>query len=179
MNKQQKLSPEKYIITKAKSLPFHECFINEDWETDGMASIAISKKMPLGKLILGMYMVDVFCMGLKSTLYKFALYSLEYADILVEMNQRQPIIECNLTHAHNIIYGAIDYAEELGFNPHKDFSITEYLLDADLITEGINEIEFGKDGKPYYFAGPYDDSDRILGILEKNVGKGNFDFITF
>ncbi len=177
MNKQQNLSPEKYIITKGNDLPFNECFINNDWKESGMASIAISKKMPSGKLIIGMYMVDVFCLGLKNTLFKFALDNNGYTDFINEINQRYSLIKCDLTEAHNIIYGAIDFAEELGFKPNKDFKITEFLLNSDLITDGINEIEFGKDGKPVYFAGPYDDTKSIIGILEKSVGKGNFDFV--
>lgn len=82
---------------------------------------------------------------------------------------------CEIVKAHNIIYGGIDYAEELGFQPHKLFRITEYLLNPDLIDDGIDEIEFGKDGKPFFIAGPDDNVDRIINTLKKNVGEGNFD----
>ena len=176
MSKQSQLSPEKYIITKGALLPFHECYINEEWQEGGMATIIISKKMPSGKLIVGMYMVDTYCLGLKNTLYKFGYETIDYSDFLNEVNQRQKMIKCNLGFAHNLIYGAIDYAVELGFNPHKDFKITEHLLDPDLIDDEINNTEFGMNGKPLFVAGPYDDINRIIGILERNVGKGNYDY---
>ena len=176
MNKLQKLSPEKYIITKGSQLPFHECFINENWLEEGMASITISKKMPSDKLIIGAYVVDIFCLGLKNTLFKFALDTNEYASFLEQISKQQELVKCDLAEAHNIIYGAIDYAESIGFKPQKDFRITEFLLDSDLINDGIDEIEFGKNGKPFYFAGPYDNTKQIIGILEKNVGKDNFEF---
>lgn len=36
---------------------------------------------------------------------------------------------------------------------------------------------FGKDGKPSYISGPYDNEDRILRTLNKTCGEGNFTFI--
>ncbi len=177
MNNQIKLSPEKYLITKANNLPFHECYINSDWNEGGLASIVISKKMPSGKIIVGMYMIDIFCLGLKNTLFKFALTELEYQDFLNEINQRYNLVICSLNTAHNIIYGGIDYAEELGFKPHEKFKFTEFLLNTDLIDNGIDNLEFGKNGKPFYCSGPFDDTKKILGILMQNIGEGNFDFL--
>ena len=172
----QSLSPKKYIINKSAKLPYHECLINEEWEESGMASIFISKKMPSGKYIIGLYMVDIFCLGLKNTYYQFGLDYFQYKELLEKMYPDNNNILCDITKAHNIIFGAIDFAEELGFKPEKDFRITEYLLDTSLIDEGIDDIEFGRDGKPYYVAGPYDDTRRIINILRTHIGEGNFDF---
>ena len=178
MTKQQKLSPQKYIITKGKDLPFHECLINGNWEEEGMASVFISKKMPGGNFIVGLYMVDVYCLGLKNTLYQFNLKEIEYKDFLKKFTVHNVNPEsCDLTFAHNLIYGAIDYAEELGFKPHKEFRITEYLLDTDLIDEGIDEIEFGKDGMPLYISGPDDNVNQIISTLDRTAGRGNYHFI--
>jgi hypothetical protein len=176
MDKKQKISPEKYISTKVHELPVHECLINEEWQTGGMATVMISKKMPSGKIVLAMYMVDTFCLGLKQTLYKFALSETEYSDLKEELENRHAMLECPAVFMHNLIYGAIDYAESLGFKPHKDFKVTEYFLDPELIDDGIDEIEFGRNGKPYYFAGPYDDVKGILRTLTLNVGEGKFEF---
>lgn len=88
------------------------------------------------------------------------------------------MVKCDLNYAHNLLYGAIDYAEELGFTPNKDFKVTEHLLDTDMIDDGIDEPEFGRNGKPLFVPGPYDDIKRITGILERNFGSGNYDFIS-
>lgn len=175
---QQKISPEKYIITKGRGLLFRDCLISEGWQEQGMASIAICKKMPSGKYIIGLYMVDTYCLGLKNTNFRFNLTREEYDDFMEEMSSHtDAMIDCDITEAHNIIYGAIDYAEELGFSPQKDFRITEHLLDPELIDDGIDEIEFGKDGKPFYVSGPDDNVKQILAKLEKNPGPGNYDFM--
>ncbi len=173
----QKLSPKKYIISKCQELPFHECFINESWQKQGIASLVISRKMPSGKLITGTYMVDTFCMGLKDTSFGFALDKHDYDKFINEMTDRiGKLIPIKLSMAHNIIYGAIDYADEIGFNPHEDFQLTRFILDDNLIDDGIDNIEFGKDGKPYFIAGPYDDFHRIIGNFKKKPGREQFRF---
>ena len=36
--------------------------------------------------------------------------------------------------------------------------------------------EFGKNGKPYYFSGPYDNPEKIIAKLRESVGEGNFKY---
>ena len=173
-----KLSPKKYIITKGKKLPFYECYINSNWKNHGLATIAISKKMPSGKFIIAVYMVDIFCLGLKNTFYNFNFDSIKYNEFVERLKENpEGQQSCDISLAHDIIYGAVDYADEIGFKPHKDFTVTKHLLDPELITDGINEIEFGKDGKPFFISGPNDNVPLIIGILERNVGKGNYNYM--
>jgi len=173
------LSPQKYIATKARMLPFHECYVNEDWQESGMANIYISKKMPGGNFIIGLFLVDIYCLGLKNTFYQFNLSSVESKDLLKKFIEHydSKLPPCDIALAHNIIYGGIDYAEEIGFKPHKDFGLTEFLLNPDLIDDGIDEIEFGKDDKPFFINGPDDNVARVLGVLNRTVGEGNYLFM--
>ncbi|WP_237720512.1 hypothetical protein [Rhodococcus opacus] len=39
---------------------------------------------------------------------------------------------------------------------------------------GTGQIEFGKDGQPFYLNGPYDNSAAVIRTLERSVGAGNF-----
>ncbi len=172
------LSPQKYLQTKARNLPFYECYISKDWQEKGLATIFISKKMPSGNYLFGVYLVDVFCLGLKNTLYNFNLSEVEYRERFEKITQAAEVFETSdLETAHNLIYGAIDYAEELGFYPCADFKITQYILDEDLITDGIDEIEFGKDGKPFFINGPSDNIQKVIATLNRAVGEGNYDFL--
>ncbi len=176
--KNQQLSPKKYIKAKARKLPFGECLINNEWQEYGMAIVLITKTMPSGKNIIGLYMVDVFCLGLKNTLYKFGLNEFETQEFKMDLSSKYEMVPVSVNEAHNIIYGGIDFAEELGFKPHNDFDITEFMLDPDYIDAGIDEIEFGKEGKPLFVAGPNDNINRILNTLELNLGEGNYDFLS-
>lgn len=174
----QKMSPAKYIIQKVRDLDYYECLINEEWEQSGLATVTVCKQMPSGKFIIGLYLIDVFCLGLKNTLYKFNSDKYDYKEFIkTAYSNSGNAIECDTVFVHNLIYGAIDYAEDLGFFPHKEFKITEYLLDPNLITDEINEIEFGKDGKPFFIEGPNDNSAQIINKLIKTVGEGNFNWM--
>lgn len=174
---QKPMSPKKYILSKAKELPFHESFISEDWKEKGLASIFVSKIMPSGNFIIGVYLVDVFCLGLKNTLYQFNLTKTDYNEFYEKLDINENLIPCSLELAHNIIYGAIDYADELGFSPNGDFNITENILDDNFISDGIDEIEFGKDGKPFYIAGPDDNIKKIIATLNRSVGETNYLYV--
>lgn len=169
---------EKYFRTKARELPLHECLINEDWKEKGLATILISKKQPSGNYLIAVYLVDIFCLGVKNAIFHFNMSEHEYEETKDKMFAQQPEIPCDIVFAHNLIYGAIDYAEELGFSPQKDFKIAEYALDPDLIDDGIDEIEFGKNGKPFYIAGPDDNVNRIIRTLERTVGEDNFNYLS-
>ncbi len=173
---QNKQSPKKYIQTRASKLPLHECLINSGWEEKGLATILISKKQTGGNFIIGMYLIDTFCLGLKNTMFNFNLNDDDYNELKEKMAGSETFIPCDIVKAHNIIYGAMDYAEELGFLPHKDFKITKYLLNPELIDDGIDEIEFGLNNKPFFIAGPDDNINRIMATLNRNVGDGNFEF---
>ncbi|MGH2643198.1 MAG: hypothetical protein ACRDE2_04565, partial [Chitinophagaceae bacterium] len=90
------------------------------------------------------------------------------------------LIPCDYPLVHNIIYGAIEFAEDFGFFPHKDFKTTQYILEEDDDRVELIDIEFGKEGKPFYFVGPNEDpvkQSKILATLERTAGPGNFDFV--
>ncbi|RLD65161.1 MAG: hypothetical protein DRI95_09320 [Bacteroidetes bacterium] len=178
VTKSTRLSPEKYIVQKGRDLEFHECLINDNWRKSGLAIVTVCKKMPSGNLVAGLYLLDIYCLGLKNTLYNFNMSSLEYKDFIERSYSREEGMDsCETTFAHNIIYGTIDYAEDLGFSPNKDFKITEYLLVPNLISDEIDEIEFGKDGKPLFIQGPHDNAVKIINKLNETVGEGNYHYI--
>ena len=44
-------------------------------------------------------------------------------------------------------------------------------------SENLLPIELGRQGKPFYVSGPYDNSDKIVASLRETVGEGNFDYL--
>ncbi|MDO5664401.1 MAG: hypothetical protein Q4G63_03980 [Bacteroidia bacterium] len=50
MAKQQILSPENYIRQRARNLPLYKCFINTNWDEQGLAYIVVSRKHITGIL---------------------------------------------------------------------------------------------------------------------------------
>ncbi len=176
--KRPQMSPERYIVQKGRSLGFYECLINGDMRDVGLAVIVISKQMPSGNFIIGLYLIDFLCLGLKNTYLRFNFSKQEYEEF-VEMAYKDTneIMRCDTIYAHDFIYGAIDYAKSLGFNPNEKFRVTEYLLDPDLISDDIDKIEFGKNGKPLFIQGENDNATRIINKLNETVGKGNYHYM--
>lgn len=176
--KQKPLSPKEYLKTNHAKLTFETCKINDNWQQTGMPIVVVQKKMPSGNFIIGTYLIDIKCLGLKNTFFAFNLSDIRVEEFFKELSLQHNLIDCDLVFAHNLVYGAIDYAQELGFEPNHDFAHTELLLDPDLIDDGIDEIEFGKDGKPLYIPGPNDNVNKILAQLERVCGTGNYHYIT-
>lgn len=177
----QMLSPENYIRKKARSLPIHECWITENWEESGMASIIVSRQHTNGNITFCFYLVDLLCLGVKDSAYKFNVTDTEFRNFLERNNERMEMELIDYVLAHNIILSAVEFAEEYGFKPHKDFtSVTEFMLEEDNDDIELMEIECGRNGKPLYVQGPYESeatANKILKQLEKTVGTGNYDFI--
>ena len=152
-----------------------------NWQEEGNTQIFVARQKANGNLIVGFYLIDLWCMGLKDTFCK-ELPVFEYEDIIQKIDKEineelgANIIKIEPDLAYNIIYGAIEYAEDLGLAPHKDFSITEYILE-DVESIPFIDIEFGNDGKPFYVTGPNDNVRKVLRTLDKNVGSGNYDYI--
>lgn len=172
--KPAQLSPENYIKANARSLPIVECLINSDWESVGICHIVIARAHKNGNLTVGNYLVDIYCLGVKDADYQFNIPPEEYEELKHEFADWE---ECEYVLAHNIVYGAVAFAEDYGFKPHKDFSIAQYILEEDDERVELMEIEFGLDGKPFYARGPYDDDstiNRIKNTLMRTAGEGNF-----
>jgi hypothetical protein len=175
----QMLSPENYIRTKARTLPIYECLVNNGWSKEGIANIIISRKHTNGNVTVCLYLVDLFCLGVKDTHYIFNISMEEYQDVVSESQYTEPItISYDL--AHSIIYEALEFAEDFGFKPHKDFtSTTQFMLEEDNDDIEFFDIECGKNGKPLYLSEPNDNQQKINSVikqLEKTAGIGNFKY---
>jgi hypothetical protein len=165
-------------IRSARAFPIHDCFINPSWRTEGLAKILLSRQQPDGRITFGVYLVDLYCLGVKNTFCNagFALRRYE-EDTKPGVFGSEPYAPCPVPLAHEIIYGGIDYAASLGFGPHHDFELSEHILEPREALRQKTGVEFGHDGMPLYVTGPRDDVDQILETLRKNLGEGNFHFI--
>ncbi|MFA6917886.1 MAG: hypothetical protein WC285_03575 [Candidatus Gracilibacteria bacterium] len=75
----------------------------------------------------------------------------------------QSFVEIEYEECRGIILGAIDYAKNLGFEPHDDWEKVKEFIEADRPHE--TKHKFGKDGQPFYVEGPDDDVEEIMRIL--------------
>lgn len=172
------LSPENYIRRNARSLPVFECWVNKDWRESGIANIFVNRKHNNDNITIGMYLVDLKCLGIKDAGYKFNISSLEFLEILESSKQNMEMETISYMLAHNIIFAGLEFADDFGFKPHKDFtSVAQYILEKDSDDIELIEIDCGIDNKPAFIRGPFDDDakvTRIIAQLEKFAGPDNY-----
>jgi len=177
-NKQALLSPENYIKTKARSLPINKCYINDDWEVTGLANIIVMRRHSNQNVTYGIYLVDLLCLGVKDSFYHFNQDEDTLSGYIT--NGFYNFVTIDYALAHNIIYGALAFASEHGFDPSKGWKLCQYLLEEDDELIPMIDIEFGKNERPIYIAGPNDDDIRIKSItntLKRTAGEGNYEVI--
>jgi hypothetical protein len=171
------VSPD--IIRQARSFPLLECWITGNWETSkiGLIEVLVAREQPDGNICYGFYLIDNFCLGLKNTLARTSLPPARYQKDVESKFRGTPPVKCSPELAHQMIYGAMDYAAKYGFSPQKDFELTQYLLAPRGELAEPYKLTFGQDGKPMFVAGPYDDAKAIIKQLEQTAGPGNFNYL--
>ena len=172
---QQMLSPEQFIKQKARNLPLEVCYISKDIEEVGEGTVIVVRRHPNDKFTLATYLLDIFCLGVKDTFYRLRLDEFEYEEFFDKYTSME-VKEITYNEAHNWIYGAIAFAEEAGIAPHKDFNVTQYMLEEDTEDIPLIEYNYGKDGKHFLVAMSQLELSRYIPILKKNLGD-NFDYV--
>lgn len=168
------------ILRYARTYPVYECMISSTWQKDepGLVEILLARQQPDGDICYGVYLVDKYCLGLKNTFANANFSRSRYQEEIHEgIGVETGMKDCPLELAHQMIYASIDYARQFGFEPHKDFALSQHLLLPRGELEEPYQLTFGKDGKPFYISGPRDNAQRIVRQLEKTAGPGNYDYI--
>ncbi len=144
---------------------------------EGMCQVIVARQ-ERNRLLVGSYLVDYWCLGVKDAILPRKIGASEHQLLIESCEERfdEPFVDITLEQAQAIVYGAVDYAHSLGFEPHKDFN-TKAQVHLGLRPETLLPVEFGKDGQPFFMSGPYDDVDQVIKTLEASVGEGNFHYL--
>ncbi len=149
-------------------------------EESGMIPVVLRRRGPNGRVALAMFLVDCWCLGVKDC--SGQLTSPEEAREKLEwLEERMDLQPCSVADGKAIVDAGLQYADSLGLSPHADFKKVFPIwgdVQAGSLPDGI---EMGRDGRPTYIVGPYDDAPRqqhILKTLRCRIGEGNFDWIS-
>ena len=168
---------EKYIRENGRKLPIDRCLVADGYKKQLLTLCLITRRQPSGYLSMAFFMIDRNCLGIKNAMFSCNMTDREVEDMIQKTTAHLgKMKEVSPVYFHNLVYGALDYAESIGFAPEKDFATAEYLLNPELTDDGIDDIEFGMDGKPYFMSGPDDDVQKVLSTLNRTVGEGNYTY---
>ncbi len=168
-------------LQNAREQPLYGCWIMDGWQETGITPVVVARVQENTRIMFGVYMVDYYCLGIKNA-YTRVDYSLHHFERELPKLCAGAPMSCSVEMAHELIYGALEYAEKLGFQPHPDFyhQKADLMLDPPDSHPRENNVSFGKDGKPLYISGPYDSemkSKSVVNTLMRTCGPGNFDYI--
>ena len=167
---QPHLSPEKYIREKARTLEIGACYATNHIKECGEGQVVVTRLHKGGKTSVAIYMIDTFCLGVKGSTFKLRLGEKELGHLLMLTNMALGIHEVTYNEAHNLIYGAVAFAEEGGIKPDKSFALTKYMLEEDTDDVPLVEYEYGRNGKHCLMANSKLEADKYLPTLRKHLG---------
>ena len=174
---QPALSPYRFMREKARTLPIGKCYIAPpNWQESGMAHIIVTRVRPSGNLVMAAFLVDTFCLGVKDAGYHENMPPSDFEEYLNNYRKGMGLEEISYNEAHNIIYGAMAFAEEGGIKPAKEFDPAGYILEEDSEDIPLIEYDFGKNGKHFLVVNPDRKEMSYYHILKKNLGD-DFEFI--
>lgn len=180
--KQTAIADTTEFLEQIHTYPINLCQINDTWNSDedeGFTQIIIGRQHPDGKMSIVTFLIDKLCLGVKDVTPFIHVMPAKVRQLLSTIASNLPFlfVDCKPKMAYQYIYAAIDYAAQWGFSPHSDFEKGKYILAPRGTFDEPYHFTFGRNGKPFFVNGPFDNVDEIIQKLEKNAGKGNYDFL--
>jgi hypothetical protein len=155
------------VLANASHWPILEALVPEDTWHSGLGQIVIARRHPDGRVACGLFLVDVFCLGVKNAHWQILPES-EYETMKRKMQSAGGAFDVvTPEHLVKLVYGAVDFAQSFGFPPHHDYRHARMLL-AGIDAAACRDIfEYGHEGKPMFVQGPYDSEAKVRTILDR------------
>jgi hypothetical protein len=147
---------------------------NPDWPVNpsvpdgagGLATVLVARPDQRSRSRVCVYLVDTFFLGVKNvigpeTVSNNKLNKLRYT---MFAGYDELAVSAPLELAQHLVFGAVEFARGLGFEPHPDFATVADHLGS---WPGHCPIKFGYNGSPLYTQGPYDDVEAIASALAR------------
>ena len=166
-------------LMSAAGAPILDSLITEGFWEEGMGQAFFSRELPSGEVAFAAFLIDRYCLGVKDAFGDIRARA-DYRKMIEHVEENHTLVELSPADLRCLIEEAVEYARDLGFEPHADYRRVRSIfgdIDPDDATE---HFEFGHEGEPLFIAGPDDDLQRcyrILSILEDHCGEGGFHYM--
>ncbi len=157
----------------------HECWIPVGLWESGIGHVIVSRKSSLGDIAVSMYLVDVYCLGIKDCFIRLLSpsgYKEMLNNVIASTGHLQSV---EASYASTLVHKAKDYAMQIGFKPHPDFTKAQWML-KNIPIDDAQRFVFGKDHKPFYIQGPNEsqaDVRRIMRTLETHLEQDEYHYV--
>jgi hypothetical protein len=159
----------------------NEALWPKDLFEQGIGWVIVARFKSAGQRVeAGIFLVDVFCLGVKWAGYE----SCDRQDYLERIRghyeSKFPMVPVEPDCARKLVEQATEYSRGLGFAPHRDYKKAARVFGGLSAEQCAQHFAFGREGKPFYCRGPRETEEqarRILGQLEKRCGPGNYHYL--
>jgi hypothetical protein len=153
-------------LQRAEKWPVVQALAGAKIWQDGIGYLAIVRQESEGSLIYAVYLVDVFCLGVKNAFWDAGSPG-DFKELVRKLEQTQSMRPIAPECLVKIVRGAVEYAQSFGFRPHPDYRHAAMLLGGIDPTACPQEFTFGRDGKPFYIRGPHESLEQARAIVER------------
>jgi hypothetical protein len=89
----------------------------------GLCSVAVAREHGDTEASVCGYLVDTFCLGVKNAIPASTVSRHELADFVDDFYRAYPSppVPAPIELVHDLVFGSVEYARGLGFDPHPDF----------------------------------------------------------
>jgi hypothetical protein len=159
--------------------PVHAAYVGDSVSTQGIGHAIIARKLPDGRIAAGVFLVDIYCLGVKNA-FLMVQSPFEFEDTIETRFEENDLKSVKPAYARKLIDDSIAYARDLGFKPHPDFRDASVVLGDIDPGECSETFTFGHKGKPFYISGPNHSeatARRIVAHLRNRCGPDGFHYM--
>jgi hypothetical protein len=153
-------------MRRAEKWPVARALMSKELWNIGIGYLVLARREGEGRLVFSTFLVDVYCLGVKDAFWRTGS-SADLDDLVERIEGSQDLVPIKPECLVKILRGAVDYANALGFHPHRDFKHAAMLLQGIDPADCAEEFTYGEDGKPLYINGPNESIQEVMAILQR------------
>lgn len=158
----------------------HEALWPRDLFDQGIGWVIMARiRAKRQRVQVGVFLVDVFCLGAKLALCEDCDLEDYRRRIRSHYQSSFPMVSVEPCCARRLVELAVQYAQSLGLAPHPDYKKAARVFGGVQAAQCVQQFTFGCQGKPLYRRGPREteaQAIRIVRHLEMRCGLGNYHY---
>ena len=159
-------------LANCQHWPIEAALVAENLFNAGIGSVVLARRMPDGNLAVGIFLVDVYCLGVKNALYSYMSLG-KFAETGQTMTENEgPFKSVTPEHVAKLVTESVAYAQQFGLPPHPDYRAAQLILGGIDPAKCDVQFELGQNGKPLYVSGPFDSEEKKRLIMSRITPEG-------
>ena len=105
---------------RAEKWPIVKALVSVELWDRGIGYLLIARQESEGRLIIAVFLVDVYCLGVKNAFWHAGTHE-DLEDLIRQTEKVQMMCAITPSCLAKIVKGAVEYAQSFGFPPHPDY----------------------------------------------------------